>query len=346
MSKTQDTETITAYPHARLSIENARYLAETGLIPQGLWRETLGLVRDAQAWRAWSLRMIIALGVLHFLAGIIFFFAYNWADLPKMAKFGLLFSGVVGSTCVWLFSGLDSKVGQSSGIAATVLTGVLMAVFGQVYQTGADAYELFLAWALLTLPWTVMSKNPAHILVWLVIAQVAYGFYAAQVIVPLWSISFINTSLLNTAGFFLIGEAIRQASKWQPYLSRWWLQSSVTVAICLLIGTAGWAAVFSVNNTADATAKNYIDLLLVITLQALLMIYFWRAMFTTLGTTFALAAIVSTATLYVLSVISNIEGLGQTTSLLLMACVIALASALFIHFARRITSTMRKEKTS
>ena len=42
-----------------------------------------------------------------------------------------------------LLVGLDRAFGQVLLIAASVLTGVLLAVIGQVYQTGADVFELF-----------------------------------------------------------------------------------------------------------------------------------------------------------------------------------------------------------
>ena len=48
-------------------------------------------------------------------------------------------------------------------IAASVLVGVLLAVIGQVYHTGADAYSLFAAWTLLILPWTLASRSAARV---------------------------------------------------------------------------------------------------------------------------------------------------------------------------------------
>ena len=51
--------------------------------------------------------------------------------------------------------GLDAVAGRISLFATAFLSGILLAVFGQVYQTGADPYGLFLAWALLILPWAV-----------------------------------------------------------------------------------------------------------------------------------------------------------------------------------------------
>ena len=41
---------------------------------------------------------------------------------------------------------------------ATFLIGTLFAVFGQIYQTGADAYDLFLGWTLFTILWAVAIR--------------------------------------------------------------------------------------------------------------------------------------------------------------------------------------------
>jgi uncharacterized membrane protein len=57
-------------------------------------------------------------------------------------------------------------------------------VVGQVYQTGADAFELFAAWAVLVLPWTIASRSAAHWIFWLVVVELAVGLWGYQVLVP------------------------------------------------------------------------------------------------------------------------------------------------------------------
>ena len=41
-------------------------------------------------WRLWAQRALLVLGAAHFLAGVVFFFAYNWEDLGPFARFGLI----------------------------------------------------------------------------------------------------------------------------------------------------------------------------------------------------------------------------------------------------------------
>ncbi|HET6521432.1 MAG TPA: DUF2157 domain-containing protein, partial [Geminicoccaceae bacterium] len=69
-------------------------------------------------------------------------------------------------------------------VGAAVLVGVTLAVFGQIYQTGADAYQLFVGWGLLILPGVLGSASPALWLVWLVVVHLGVELWGMQVAVP------------------------------------------------------------------------------------------------------------------------------------------------------------------
>ena len=154
-------------------------LAEHGLVNDGSYLPALDLFRDSSFWNSWAINALFALSVGHILAGIIFFFAHNWFGLPDLAKFGVVGGGITLSVLGWLALRLDGRVAQALGISATVLVGVMFAVFGQVYQTPALIHTPFVLWAFMTLPFAVMSRNLAHWTVWLVIAAVAVFAYAA-----------------------------------------------------------------------------------------------------------------------------------------------------------------------
>jgi len=62
-------------------------------------------------------------------------------------------------------------------MACTLLTGAVFAVFGQVYQTGADPYQLFALWAVLILPWALVGRMPWLWLVWIALVNVAVVLY-------------------------------------------------------------------------------------------------------------------------------------------------------------------------
>lgn len=131
----------------------------------------------ADEWRAFLSALLLWLGALLFAAGVIFFFAYNWADLGRLAKFGLVEALLAASVVAAWIAGPDKTAGKALLLLASLLTGALLALIGQTYQTGADPYELFAWWAVLILPWTIVARTPALWLLFLALLNLAVTFY-------------------------------------------------------------------------------------------------------------------------------------------------------------------------
>ncbi len=110
-----------------------------------------------QQWRRWIMRLSLGLGTALLLLGIVFFFAYNWHDMPKWSKLALLEGAMVASFVLAIIVGLKKLLGQCLLLAGTVFIGVFFAVFGQIYQTGADAWQLFALWSVLMLGFVWLS---------------------------------------------------------------------------------------------------------------------------------------------------------------------------------------------
>ena len=134
-------------------------------------------VRRDLPWKTWLDRGLLSLGVVLILAGVGYFFAHNWDHLTNADKLGLAGGAVlvslVGATC----AGLDRFPGKLLLLAASALVGVYIAVFGQIYQTGADSYELFTAWAFLIFPWVALGRFMPLWIFWLGLLNLAVGFY-------------------------------------------------------------------------------------------------------------------------------------------------------------------------
>ena len=160
-------------------------LRRIGSISASEYLPLLQACRDESYWHRWAMRALLVLGAGHFLAGVVFFFAYNWADLTSFAKFGILQFAIVGSFVAALLLRIEKAAGQAMLIAASVFTGVLLAVIGQTYQTGADAWELFAAWTALILPWVVASRSSAHWFLWILLCLTAFSLYGEQRLVAL-----------------------------------------------------------------------------------------------------------------------------------------------------------------
>ena len=77
------------------------------------------------------------------------------------------------SAVVAFWSGLDKFSGKLWLTVASVLTGVLLATFGMVYQTGTDSYKLFASWAVLITPWVFVSRFQPLWLIWLLLVNAA-----------------------------------------------------------------------------------------------------------------------------------------------------------------------------
>jgi len=128
-------------------------------------------------WQRFLDQLLLWLGALLLAAGVIFFFAYNWNDLGRFAKFALVEIPILGALIVLWRIGLDSMAGKVTLLAAALFVGALLALVGQTYQTGADTFELFAAWAVLILPWVCVGRLAALWLVWIALLNLATVFY-------------------------------------------------------------------------------------------------------------------------------------------------------------------------
>lgn len=135
----------------------------------------MGVLPDRNDWRNWLMLIGYGLGAALFLTGVIFFFAYNWENLHRFGRFTFVGSGVIISALAAYWSGLDKFSGKLWLTAASVLTGVLLAIFGMVYQTGADSYMLFASWAFLIFFWVFAARFQPLWLIWLVLINMAFG---------------------------------------------------------------------------------------------------------------------------------------------------------------------------
>ncbi len=182
---------------------------EDGHISHQSLPEALRLAKVYPSLGEWARgidRLLLSLGATLFLSGVVTFFAANWGALGRFGRFlliDLLIIGAIGA--VWRL-GVDSPGGRGAMFAAVIGVGVLLALIGQVYQMGADTYQLFAAWAVLTLPWVMLGRYAPLWLLWLILLNLAvylyfstFGGLLAMTLGPdrfLWIAFLVNTTAL------------------------------------------------------------------------------------------------------------------------------------------------------
>lgn len=167
----------------------------------------------ADAWRNFLRLFFLIFGVGFSLMGIIFFFAYNWADLHKFAKIGLIEGLLTLVTAVALYPKINRETKKIMLSGSSLLVGLLFAVFGQVYQTGANAYDFFLAWTLFISIWVLVANFTPLWLFFLILINITLILYEQQV-ASNWSpvLFYMGLSLIN-AGALLLGMLLPKTGK-------------------------------------------------------------------------------------------------------------------------------------
>lgn len=136
-----------------------------------------GMLPGPYEWRRFLDVLALWLGSLLLAAAVVFFFAYNWKELGRFTRFGIVELLLAASVLASWRLGLERMTGKAALMVATLLVGALLALVGQTYQTGADPWELFAAWALFVLPWVGISRFSPLWLFWLALVNLAVSLY-------------------------------------------------------------------------------------------------------------------------------------------------------------------------
>lgn len=229
-----------------LSRSELERLVDAGLIRPEKRDEALAMSRKDVDWFSWTQRWTMALGATFLLAGVLFFFAWNWKELSPFVRFAVLQGAIVIAVGAALFGGLSKPAGQWGLLAAMVLTGVLLAVFGQVYQTGADAFEVFALWAGLTVVWAVVACSPVLWILWLTILQTAILTFSGQVILPgrfaNWDEVYLVLGLVSGLALFLREWAEhRESLRW---FREEWVRLVLVGVTVFWLSAIPWSAIF------------------------------------------------------------------------------------------------------
>lgn len=179
-------------------------------------------------WKAKGVEIGYVLGLSLILAAIIYFFASNWPGFDKWTKIGLSIGLLV---LFYLVSYLVKFIFQRHPSLSSLFLffgslafGVCIALLGQIYNSHADSYMLFVVWAIPLLLFSVISKfQPFYVLSFIVVHLAIYfylfpssGFHYIPEQYAEWV--YLGIAMINGLLFFILEKNVIKSIPLQ-YLS-------------------------------------------------------------------------------------------------------------------------------
>ncbi len=203
-------------------------------------RELLALGGVGQEPRAVLAHLPLALiGLAGALVGLglIFAIAANWEAMTRTQQFALLQVAVAAGAVGMMAA---PRLRMPLGLWCLLATGGLLAFFGQTYQTGADAWQLFALWAALSLPLVLGARADTVWAVWVLVALTALSLWMATHTGHRWRAE-ADDLAVNLAGWALaLGLTLAlnsgPARRWGAGL--WARRTAASLAVVLVTATA------------------------------------------------------------------------------------------------------------
>lgn len=197
-------------------------LYRTGFLSQQGREVGMDLLYPSKQWGYWIGNLLLILGWVFILSGIIYFFAFNWHKMSSAYKFSSI--QVLILVCLagaWAHS-IDNLKGKLFLTGGCVLIGVFLAVFGQIYQTGADSYLLFLGWAAIIAPFVIIGQFAPLWAIWMLLVNITVVLFWEQGLsIPGEQQSYLLIVLLLLNGSALVLREILFNRKIECLQGRW-----------------------------------------------------------------------------------------------------------------------------
>ena len=223
-------------------------LIEQGRIPVDKINAALAATKvfpDGREWLRFIDRLLSWLGGMAIACAAVFFIAYNWDELGRFTKFAMVEALIILAVLAYWKLG-ENRVGAKVALLmATIFLGVLLALYGQTYQTGADPWQLFFSWALLMLPWTIIGRFPAIWILWVTLINLSIVLYSMTFRSTIW---FMFDS--DAATFWILFSFNTLAlAIWELLSNRWqWLAERWAVRLLAIASGVSitWLSIFAI----------------------------------------------------------------------------------------------------
>ena len=107
---------------------------------------SLEVYPSKKTWLVFFDKAALIIGSVALVLSLVFFIAYNWLYMGNMGKFALVEGALTVSIIAYVILAFQRRFVRAQQLlllVASILTGSLLALFGQVYQTGADTWQVF-----------------------------------------------------------------------------------------------------------------------------------------------------------------------------------------------------------
>jgi len=252
---------------------------------------------------------------LFMAVSILYLIAANWLMLPDSIQLSIPPVILLVTAWVSVTDTLSEGVRQTLHGICGLMVGLSLAVIGQVYQTGADSYLLFLIWTLLLLPWLYRPNIGIFTLVCITSQLTLFLFFRQT----FWTSKFpylylFTLNLLSLIEFWI-------------YIKKYCALRFVFIA---------WFAVISIIGMIQYLSNTNIPYLISAFFSGIIAFYYFFKKNDQLCASLMAAILGVTATIWLVDGINHLFKDSNEFIFLLIACIIFIWFALISYFLIRI----------
>ncbi|MBO4332582.1 MAG: DUF2157 domain-containing protein [Paludibacteraceae bacterium] len=199
-----------------------------------------GVAPTRESWLSFVQSTLLVIGAGFLLSGIVSFFAYNWDHLHRFTKLGLVGMLLLATFGAALATRKHKLAHQVSITSMSVLVGVFLALTGQIYQTGADAYLLFLSWSVCIAVWVFIANFPPLWLLFFATTLTATILAGIQLGSSYTDQYFVDAlvCLAFICAFWLLPKALKTAPTPKWFINVLFIAAAtISVVFCILLST-------------------------------------------------------------------------------------------------------------
>lgn len=196
--------------------------------------------QDVYSWRNDDfVKYLQVLGFALIAVSILYLTAANWFMLPQFFQLAIPQLFLLLSAVASIFLVQHDYLVQCLHTISGLMIGLSLAVIGQIYQTGADSYLLFLIWSILLLPWLYRPNIGVFTLLCIVSQLTLFLFFKQTFWADEYPVTFLFS--LNLLSLFQFYFCLRCYQKLRYLFVLWFGILSIWHMVLFLYGDSNLA---------------------------------------------------------------------------------------------------------